>query len=201
MLKQTPLILIFCLGLTHPSFAHNVKNNHGVGGTFHIEPQHNPRAGEPSQAWFALTTKGGKVIPLEDCNCQLEVNMEEGEKEKTIATPKLQPISTENYQGIPSATITFPKAGIYELAISGSPKSGSGFSPFELNYEVVVSGNSSQTEDTHQQQQTANATITDTNETPETTTSGLNFGWIFGCLGGMAVIGGLILLSFDKSRK
>jgi hypothetical protein len=200
MLKQAPLILLLSLGLTHPSFAHNVKNNNSVGGTFHIEPKHNPRAGEQSLAWFALTTKGGRIISLKDCNCQLKVNIEEEGKEKTIVNPSLQPISTENYQDIPSATITFPKAGIYELSISGSSKSGNSFSPFKLSYEVVVSTNNSPTGKTPQHQQAANATVNNTNEIPGTVTSGFNFGWLFGGLGGIGVIGGLMFLLSKKTK-
>jgi len=33
-----------------------------VAAVFHIEPEHNPRAGKPSLTWFALTRKGGQLI-------------------------------------------------------------------------------------------------------------------------------------------
>jgi len=39
----------------------------------------------------------------------------------------------QQYQGIPGADITFPRAGIYELKLSGTPKAG--FKPFALTYE------------------------------------------------------------------
>ncbi len=55
--------------------AHNIKTSGEVAATFHIEPNHNPKAGEPAKAWFALTRKGGKIIPLTECNCKLEVNL------------------------------------------------------------------------------------------------------------------------------
>jgi hypothetical protein len=44
-----------------------------VAALFHLEPDHNPHAGKPSQVWFALTRKRGKLIPLQQCNCQLKV--------------------------------------------------------------------------------------------------------------------------------
>jgi len=37
--------------------AHTVKISGDVAALFHIEPEHNPRAG--SLTWFALTRKGG----------------------------------------------------------------------------------------------------------------------------------------------
>ena len=58
-----------------PAIAHNIKASGNVAATFHIEPNHNPKAGETSKAWFALTRQGGKLIPLTECNCKLEVNL------------------------------------------------------------------------------------------------------------------------------
>jgi hypothetical protein len=49
-------------------FAHEVEVSGDVAATFHLEPNHNPRAGEKSRVWFALTRKGGQIIPLEQCN-------------------------------------------------------------------------------------------------------------------------------------
>ncbi|MCU0549544.1 MAG: hypothetical protein MUC48_09380 [Leptolyngbya sp. Prado105] len=59
--------------LKNSLLAHNVKTEGNVASTFHIEPNHNPKAGEPSKAWFALTKPGGEVIPLDRCDCQLKV--------------------------------------------------------------------------------------------------------------------------------
>ena len=123
--------------LTNPVLAHNVKISGDVGATFHIEPNHNPRAGEANQAWFALTRQGGESISLEECECELQVYSQS--QAQPILSPPLQPISVEQYQGIPGAEIIFPEAGIYQLEISGAPKSGIDFQPFKLSYNVTVS--------------------------------------------------------------
>ncbi|NJL42274.1 MAG: hypothetical protein HC935_00390 [Pseudanabaena sp. SU_2_4] len=54
-----------------PAYAHQVEISSDVGATLHIEPDDKPKAGQPTQVWFALTTKGGQVIPLSACDCQL----------------------------------------------------------------------------------------------------------------------------------
>jgi hypothetical protein len=116
------------------SLAHNVKTAADVAATFHLEPDHNPRAGEPSQVWFALTKAGGKVIPLQDCDCQLAV-MQAGQ---TIGAVPLQPIDAEQYQGIPGGNYVFPQVGIYQLVLRGKAKGAGQFQPFELKYDVTV---------------------------------------------------------------
>ncbi len=136
-------LLLGCLTLSitniHPATAHKVETAADVGGTLHIEPNDNPRAGESTQAWFALTRKGGKVIPLEQCNCQLAVYAEPHTPgEPALLEPSLKPINAEIYQGIPGADITFPKPGIYQLQLSGKPTAGGNFQPFEFKFEVTV---------------------------------------------------------------
>jgi hypothetical protein len=122
------------LRLNDNLIAHNIKTSGNVAATFHIEPNHNPKAGEVSQAWFALTKAGGEIIPLDRCNCQLKVVS----KNETLKQPQLKAISAEQYQGIPGAEITFPKAGIYTLEISGTPKQDDDFNEFKFVYEVTV---------------------------------------------------------------
>lgn len=132
--------IIWLAGLISPAAAHNVKIDANVGATFHIEPSHNPRAGEPARAWFALTRTGGKVIPLEQCNCQLAVYQQPSAPgDSPLLQPPLKMISAEEYQGIPGADLVFPQAGAYELELSGTPKSGANFQPFQLKYTVNVS--------------------------------------------------------------
>lgn len=122
-----------------PVFAHEVEVSGDVAATFHLEPNHNPRAGEPVKVWFALTRRGGKIIPLEQCNCKLAV-YPKGYKtgQNTLIQPPLKPISAEKYKGIPGAYLVFPKAAIYELKLSGTAKKKADFKPFELNYTVTV---------------------------------------------------------------
>jgi hypothetical protein len=125
---------LFVLGMNVPqAIAHNVKVDDQVAATFHLEPNHNPRAGEAAKIWFALAKKGGEAIPLADCDCTLTVR----QKETVVATPVLSALDVEQYRGIPAATFTFPAVGLYSLRLSGKPKT-TGFNPFNLDYEVTV---------------------------------------------------------------
>ncbi|MCC5622331.1 hypothetical protein [Nostoc sp. CHAB 5715] len=143
------LLFLSCLVISitnlSPASAHKVEVAGDVGGTLHIEPNDNPRAGEPSQAWFALTRRGGRVIPLSQCNCQLAVYAQPyAAGEPPLLEPQLEPVAAERYQGIPGAEVVFPKPGIYQLQLNGKPVSGARFKPFEFKFEVTVAGGSTQ---------------------------------------------------------
>ncbi len=138
--KSKSLGWLVVLGLlAAPVSAHTVKVSGDVAALFHIEPHHNPRAGQRSLAWFALTRKGGVQIPLQQCNCQLAVYPESHQEGDTpLMQPTLKPVSAAQYQDIPGADITFEKAGIYELELSGTAKNGANFRPFTVSFEVTV---------------------------------------------------------------
>lgn len=122
-----------------PLLAHNIEVAGDVAATFHIEPDHNPRAGEPALAWFALTQAGGKSVPLQQCDCTLKVFSKAPKSgDAPIQQPKLTPIAAEQYRDIPGAQITFPKAGQYTLELSGRPKAGAAYQSFTFRYEVTV---------------------------------------------------------------
>jgi hypothetical protein len=123
-----------------PAQAHKTEVSGDVAGTWHLEPNHSPKAGEPARVWVALTQRGGKVIPLEQCDCQLTVY--QGGDAAPVLTPTLEPVSPENYQSIPGADITFPEVGEYQLQLTGSPQAGATFTPFELSYTTVVAAGS-----------------------------------------------------------
>jgi hypothetical protein len=132
-LKYWPVGLLV-LGMNLPqALAHNVKVDGQVAATFHLEPNHNPKAGEVAKIWFALAKKGGEAIALGDCDCVLTVR----QQDRVVATPPLSAIDVEQYRGIPGATFTFPAVGLYGLRLSGKPKM-TGFNPFSLDYEVTV---------------------------------------------------------------
>ena len=125
--------------LIPPASAHKIETAEDVGATLHIEPNDTPRAGETALTWFALTRKGGKIIPLKECDCQLAIYSEPRETTATpVAKPNLEPVSAERYQGIPGTNITFPKPGAYQLEFSGRPANGDSFKPFELKFDITV---------------------------------------------------------------
>lgn len=128
------------LNFSSSVLAHNIKTNDDVGVTFHIEPDHSPRVGDKSRAWFALTRKGGNLIPLSECECELKVYLESGRQsnDKPILNPTLIAISPEKYQNIPGADIVFPEPGIYQLELTGKPTQEGDFSPFQVSYPVTV---------------------------------------------------------------
>ena len=122
-----------------PASAHKIQTDKDVGATLHIEPNDTPRAGESAQTWFALTRKGGKIIPLKECDCQLAIYSQPRTTGKLpILQPTLQPVSAERYQGIPGTNITFPKPGAYQLELTGKPSDSSSFEPFKLEFDVTV---------------------------------------------------------------
>jgi hypothetical protein len=139
------ILLPFLALFTTPiptTFAHTIKIAADVGATLHIEPNDNPRAGEPAQSWFALTRKGGKPITLKECICNLAIYAEpHSPSEPALLKPLLKPVKAERYSGTPGAEITFPKPGSYQLWLNGKPATGESFKPFELKFTVtVVSG-------------------------------------------------------------
>lgn len=137
--KSLGWLLLLTTLLATPVAAHNVETAQDVGATFHIEPNDAPRAGKSELAWFALTQKGGKLIPLEDCNCQLAVYSQPSIKgSPPLQQPPLKPVSAKRYKGIPGAEITFPKPGAYQLQLTGTPTNSANFTPFELKFDVTV---------------------------------------------------------------
>lgn len=132
------LIWLLVLALAWPASAHKIQRSGDVVGTWHLEPKHSPRAGEPARVWIALTQARGKAIPLEQCDCQLMVYNLNQPEAGTILTPTLQALSTEAFQDIPAADLTFPRVGEYRLVLTGKPKVSGDFAPFQLSYTTVV---------------------------------------------------------------
>ena len=193
--------------------AHNVKTSTDVGVTFHIEPDHSPRAGEKSQAWFALTRQGGKLIPLSECDCKLKVYLESNGNtaNEPILTPPLIAISPEQYQNIPGANLVFPQPGIYQLELTGKPTQEGNFSPFQVSYPVTVNPGISLPQKTNDraseinqpennQAVTSNQEPIDTNR--EATSDKANiYPLLIGILvGGLGIFGIAKMLKLSKSK-
>lgn len=138
-LNQTFGWTVFLLLLGSPAAAHNIQRAGNIAGVWHVEPNHNPKAGKPSTAWIALTRKGGQTLSIEQAKCQMAVY---SQPRKAGSLPVLQPtvkaVSNQEYQSIPSTDIVFPTAGLYQLELSCAPKTQGNFQPFLLKYDVAV---------------------------------------------------------------
>ncbi len=131
--------------LSAPAIAHNVEMAGDVAGTWHVNPDENPKAGEPASVWIALTRKGGTVLPLEQANCKLAVFPQpHTEGDQPILQPQLKAIAVEKYQGIPGADLVFPAPGLYEMELSCTPKTAGTFEKFEMQSEVTVAAGTAQ---------------------------------------------------------
>jgi hypothetical protein len=125
--------------LISPAIAHKVEVTEDIAGTWHIEPNHAPKAGEPAEVWIALTRKGGTTLPLAEADCQLAVYSQPRQPEDVpILQPTLQAIDSEQYQGIPGANLIFPTTGLYQLDLRCTPKVAEDFQAFEMVYDVTV---------------------------------------------------------------
>jgi hypothetical protein len=130
-------LVLGCLAIL-PAQAHKTEVSGDVAGTWHLEPNHSPKAGEPARVWVALTQQGGQVIPLEQCDCALAVYVTNQPGAAPVMQPTLQAISPEQFQNIPGAEITFPAVGEYRIVLTGRPRAEATFTPFELSYTTVV---------------------------------------------------------------
>lgn len=146
----SPLLLPLTLLLAGSAFlnasaiAHTVEVAEDVAATLHIEPNDTPIPGKPATAWFALTRKGGDLIPLEQCDCSLKIYSEPSKPgDAPVLQPPLKPLDSTQFQGLPGSEINFPKPGRYRLELSGRPKGAVQFKPFDLRYEVTVAAGAS----------------------------------------------------------
>jgi hypothetical protein len=140
--RQNSLSWLFLAGmlvLAPAATAHTIKTAEDVAVTFHIDPDHNPKAGEMATAWFAMTRRGGKSISLKDCHCRLGVYLDSSQADLTqTMSTSLKSISIKQHPDLPAADLTFPQAGIYRLEFSGTPKQQGDFKSFRMTYNVTV---------------------------------------------------------------
>ena len=133
------LLSSFSLLSPAPAFAHKTEVAGDVAGTWHVEPNHNPKAGQPAKVWIALTRKGGQLVPLSKASCRMTVYSQPRKAgDKPLLRPSLQAINAERYRGIPGATVTFPRVGLYQLELNCTPKNKGDFKPFRMKYDVTV---------------------------------------------------------------
>lgn len=121
--------------------AHTTKVVNDIAVTVHVEPEHQPSAGQETRVWFLLTRQGGAVVPLDAADCRLTVHQQPYKiGDRPLLQPKIIPINAERYQNIPGAKLTFPTPGTYALDFGCTAKQAGDFTDFSINHEAIVKG-------------------------------------------------------------
>lgn len=138
MLRRTVLIAtIACLTVLitpHVASAHVLKVDGDIGAVLHIYPDDAPTTKVPTNYEMKFNSDGGK-FSLPKCNCNVTYILN-GE---TIDTQPL--VASDKYASVNKYTFQTP--GVYTFSFTGSPKIPGDFAPFQLDYDVRVTGNTS----------------------------------------------------------
>jgi hypothetical protein len=131
-MKKLILALIAALILIPTAYAHAhvLEFNNGIGAVLHIDPQDDPVAGEQTTFYFEFRDQAGQ-FRAQDCLCKLVIT-------DSANTPLLDTSMNATADDTASTSFTFASRGVYQLAVSGSPKEQSNFSALKLDYTVRV---------------------------------------------------------------
>jgi hypothetical protein len=134
--------LIF-LASVLPVQAHVLKSDGSVGAVLHVNPEDDPIVGESSNFFFEFKDKKGKFKP-EDCDCQGKILRNGQEIYTTFLFQNNANPSLDNA----SFAFIFPEKDIYQVRVSGSPRTSESFEPFILTWDVRVARQSEKSTDT-----------------------------------------------------
>ena len=126
------LAALVCLsaGWSAPAAAHELKSDNGISAVLHIVPDDNPRSEEETTLYFSFDSQN-RGFDLNYCKCQVSFQSSENKLVSAPVTPDAGS-STGGY-----ATVTFPRAGVYTVALRGLVASEPG-SYFNLKYTLRV---------------------------------------------------------------
>ena len=134
MKKSYLLILMVCFFSFPPlTWGHNVKSENDIGAVLHIDPGDQPKTGEQSTMILEFKDKKS-TFTLEACDCKLSIYSENSK----IFEADLKSVSKSD-KLVAGVNFTFPKAGSYQIKVTGTPKKEDTFEEFELPYETFVS--------------------------------------------------------------
>ena len=136
VLFYTLVMLVSCT-FAGTAQAHVLESDGTVGAVLHILPDDNPVSGTPVVYELAFQDTTDR-LSLSDCDCSVRV----AKDDKTIATQSLRAKTALQS----SNTITYPSAGVYELAITGTPLTPKAFDAFSLSFTVRVTSGGVQTQ-------------------------------------------------------
>jgi len=125
--------LITFFSFVQPASAHVLLTSGSIGATVHVDPDDDPIIGIPTNFYFEFKDKENKFNPS-DCDCKISIYKNGTE----LSTQDLFTTSDSNNINSPIFQFTFPEKNIYELKITGTPKTSNSFKAFELNHTLRI---------------------------------------------------------------
>lgn len=112
--------------------AHTLKTDGTISAALHFQPDDAPMSGKSTE-YILFLTDSTKRFSIGDCGCTVIVKKDS----KTISSNPME----LNSQNIIGGSITFAKAGAYEVIFQGAPIKSGAFQPFTLRYAEQVAPN------------------------------------------------------------
>lgn len=122
--------LLVLLGGAYPAFAHVIVADGQISALLHVNPGDDPVAGEASTLLFEFMDRQHK-FDVNACVCNLVIR----DQGKELYN---EPMSAPFNGLIASAPFTFPQVDVYQLVVTGEPKTTGTFPKFQLNYDLRV---------------------------------------------------------------
>lgn len=111
--------------------AHVLKEQHDTYVAMHVDPDDNPLSGQPTKILFDFSNNK-HAFRLNDCDCQLKIT---ADGQQIVASKVEAAFFGSATKG--QAIVTFPKAGVYDLILTGSSKTKD-YQDFTLDYPLRV---------------------------------------------------------------
>jgi hypothetical protein len=129
-MRRLLIVIAFLACCAWPALvsAHTPTSDGAISAELHVEPDHNPLSGVPTNYELLFKDTANKFT-LANCDCMATITLGENR-----ITQQLQAVST-----LQSAnTVTFAAPGTYQIVVTGQPKAGASFKSFKLTYAVSV---------------------------------------------------------------
>lgn len=135
MQQKLILLVIFLIFIVLPTSvsAHVLKTDGTIGAVIHIDPEDNPIIGQSSNFFFELKDTTNQFTP-QQCNCQVTIL----ENNQAIHIETLFQDQVNPSLNHASFAYTFPRKNVYQIVLTGQPKTANAFQPFTLTYTMRI---------------------------------------------------------------
>lgn len=134
------IALIFCAVSVHTASAHIFKTDGDITVLLHANPDDDPIAKEPASLLFGVTDTTNKFTESA-CDCKVAISRGNA----TLLSTGLLHLATAPSLYSLTIPFTFPERAVYNITVTGTPKTPDAFQPFKTSFNLRVDRASSST--------------------------------------------------------